>query len=163
MQSNATRTTNRAVSFLAWVAFFQAMGGLMGLITSQDLDSWYRGLEKSQLNPPDPVFGITWTLLYFLLSISFWLLWLRRNLPGTRTVLLLFGGHMILNWIWTPAFFTFHLLAGSFYLILALIVTAAIVARKAYFVDKRAAWMFAPYIAWLCFAAHLSFYIWQNN
>ena len=57
-------TSHKTFSFLAIAVFFQAMGGLMGWITSQSLDGWYQELARSPFNPPDYAFGIAWTILY---------------------------------------------------------------------------------------------------
>lgn len=104
-----------------------------------------------------------WTILYILLSVAFWLVWKKEPSKERTTVLSLFAGHMVLNWLWTPAFFTFHLLFVSYALILVLIFTAAMVAWLAYREDKRTIFAFVPYILWLCFAGHLSQYIWIAN
>ncbi|MBA4225953.1 MAG: hypothetical protein C0456_04910 [Hyphomonas sp.] len=34
------------------------------------IDAWYRGLEKSSLNPPDWVFAPAWTLIYTLAALA---------------------------------------------------------------------------------------------
>lgn len=158
-----TRTKHPLVSFLACVAFFQAMGGLMGWITAQGVDDWYQTLRRSPLNPPDFAFGVAWTILYFLLSVSFWLVW-KSPATKERTILLwLFASHMVLNWAWSPLFFILHATAASFVLILVMIFTAAMLAWLLWPIDKRASLMFLPYIGWLMFAGHLSHYIWQSN
>ena len=53
---------NRWTSLIVIVAGFQAMGGLMGWITSHGVDDWYQGLARSPLNPPDWAFGVAWTV-----------------------------------------------------------------------------------------------------
>lgn len=163
MNTPATRTRRNLLGFLAIVFFFQAMGGLMGWITSESVGDWYTTIRKSPLNPPDALFGIAWTTLYFLLAVSFWLVWKKEPSAYRTTTLSLFTGHMVLNWLWTPVFFTLHLLFISYALILVLIFTGAMVAWMVYGADKRAGCLFIPYILWLCFAGHLSHYIWIAN
>ncbi len=163
MTNPASRTHRNVIGFLIIVAFFQIMGGLMGWITSESVDGWYQTIHKSPLNPPDAVFGIVWSMLYVVLSIAFWLVWKKEESNHRTTTLSLFMGHMVLNWLWTPVFFTLHLLFISYALVLILIFTAAMVAWLAFQEDKRTAIAFAPYILWLCFAGHLSQYIWIAN
>jgi tryptophan-rich sensory protein len=157
------RTKHPLGSFLAVVVFFQAMGGLMGWITAHGVDDWYRTLQRSPLTPPDPAFGIVWSILYLLLAISFWRLWKSPDTNQKRFTLVLFVSHMILNWLWTPLFFIAHALGASVLAILVMIFSASMLAWLLWPQDKRAAMIFAPYLAWLLFAAHLSHFIWKFN
>lgn len=152
-----------ALRCIAAIMFFQVMGGLMGWITSQGVDGWYQGLERSPANSPDWAFGVAWTILYFLLSLSFWRAYELRNNKGGKIVLALFAVHMILNWLWSPLFFTAHELLASYLLILVLIFTAAMIAYLLWPLSRAAALAFIPYIVWLTFAGHLSEFIWRHN
>lgn len=158
-----TRTKHPLKSFLGFVIFFQAMGGLMGWITAQGVDGWYQTLQRSPLTPPDPVFGIVWSVLYFMLAVAFWLAWKKRSGKQRTIILVLFAFHMILNWLWSPLFFIAHAVGASLLVILVMIFTAAMLAWLLWNQDKRASILFAPYICWLLFAAHLTHFIWQAN
>lgn len=163
MNPTNTRTRHPFVSFLVIAAFFQLMGGLMGWITTKGVDGWYQTLQRSPLNPPDAAFGIVWTILYFLLSVAFWLVWKKDDSPERTMVLRLFAGHMILNWLWSPVFFTAHAVLPAFALILVLIFTGAMLAWLIWPLDRKAAFVFLPYLGWLTLAGHLTHYIWQKN
>jgi translocator protein len=163
MKSIPDKTRSDIISFLTIVVFFQAMGGLMGFITSKGIDGWYQGLVKSPLNPPDYVFGMVWTILYFALAVSFWLLWKKRDVPGVRAALVLFAVHIILNWSWSPVFFTLHAVLPALIIIGLMILTAVILVWRAWPVDRRAAVLLVPYIIWLIFAGHLTYFIFTNN
>lgn len=158
-----TRTYHPVLSFLAFTVFFQAMGGLMGWITSHGIDEWYQTLEKSPLNPPDAVFGIVWTMLYLLLSYAAWTVWRAPPSTARTKTIRLFSVHMVMNWAWSPLFFAMHALLPSFLLILVLVFTAALLTWMIAPINKKAAAVFVPYLAWLAFAGHLSYYIWQQN
>ena len=139
------------------------MGGLMGWITSQSVDGWYRELARSPLNPPDYTFGIAWTILYFLLSVSFFLLWHSPKTKERSFALRLFFFHMILNWAWSPLFFTANQLFASFALIVVMIIMAVFMVVYFKKINRAAALLLIPYIAWLSLACHLSYYIWAHN
>lgn len=156
-------TAYPVLSFLGFVGFFQLMGGLMGWITAHGVDGWYQTLNRSPLTPPDAVFGIVWAALYFLLSVAFWMVWKRDKSEGRTFALRLFTAHMVLNWLWSPLFFTAHALLPAFALILILIYTAAMLFWLILPLDRKAAFIFIPYISWLTFAGHLSHYILQKN
>jgi len=150
-------------SLVVLVTGFQLIGGFMGFLTGQSIESWYNHLNRSPFTPPDAAFGIVWSILYLLLAVSYWMVYTAKAHPQRNIVLGFFSFHMILNWAWTPVFFTFHALLASYILLLAVIFTAAMVAYLIWPINKRAALIFVPYILWLNFAGHLAEYIWRNN
>lgn len=163
MDRPATKTQHPLVSFLSITAFFQAMGGLMGWITAQGVDGWYQTIQKSPLNPPDFVFGVVWTGLYFLLGLAFWLVWIKPRTHERTTIICLFILHMIMNWAWSPVFFVLHATGTSVAVIFAMIFTAGMLLWLLWRLDRRASLIFVPYIGWLVFAGHLSHFIWRMN
>ena len=65
-------------------------------------------------------------------------------------------GQMVLNWVWSPVWFTLHLLWPAFIVIAAiwaLIVAFILTSRKA---DPISMWLFVPYLAWVSFASLLN-------
>lgn len=151
------------ISFLGFVIFFQIMSGAMGWITVQGIPGWYHELVKSPLNPPNQWFSIVWTVLYVLLAAIPWLIWRKPDSKARQTILWMYAGHMLLNWIWTPVFFTFHAVLPALVIIFVLIFTAAILAWLCWKKSRIAGILFVPYILWLCFAAHLTHYILMKN
>lgn len=151
------------VVLIGLIVVFEGISAAIGQMTMADINGWYQGLVKSSLTPPDAVFPIVWTALYGVLAVAAWLIWMRRDDYVVAPALMLFGLHMVLNWAWSFVFFTFHMLAVSFFWILAILALAATL----YFIFRPirplAAWLLLPYMAWLSFAAYLAFFIWQNN
>jgi translocator protein len=148
---------------IAAIVSFQIIGGVLGSVTSQNVEGWYRGLDRSPLNPPDWAFGAAWSFLYLILSLSYWKTYESRYQKDGWLILALFSVHMIMNWIWTPLFFVGHALLASYLLILILIFTAAMVAYLLWPLSRWASLVFVPYIGWLIFAGHLSEFIWRHN
>src|SRR5690606_19345956 len=110
-------------------------------------------LEKPFFNPPSWVFGPVWTALYVLIAIAGWRIWMIE--PASRAMRAWFA-QMLVNWAWSPVFFLGELLWGALAVIvvmLALIVTFIVLARK---IDRIAAWLFVPYLAWVSFATLLN-------
>ncbi len=70
---------------------------------------------------------------------------------------------MLFNVAWTPAFFALEapLLALGIVIVLWLLVAATVVAFRR--VDRRAAALLVPYLAWITFAAVLNFELWRLN
>lgn len=149
----------------ACILLCQAAGAIGSLFTVTSLDSWYAALSKPPFNPPGWVFGPTWTILYTLMGIAAWLVWRRGDLwsPPVRNALLLFAVQLSLNALWSILFFGLKSPLLALVDILALWV--AILATTLAFrpLSPAAAWLMAPYLAWVSFAALLNFEIWRLN
>lgn len=121
--------------------------------------TWYDQLIKPALNPPSWVFGPAWTVLYVLMAVAAVLVWRKKK----WNALAIFGVQLALNLIWTPLFFGLHSPSWAFVDIVLLwgaIVWTIVAFSK---VSKTAAWLLAPYILWVSFAAYLNFSIWLLN
>ncbi len=134
-------------------------GAASGLLTPPD--DWYAALAKPTWTPPGWVFGPAWTLLYTLMAVAAWTVWRRRQQTSVRVPLTLFAVQLALNFAWTPLFFGMHhpgfALAEILVMLVAIIATTVSFAR----VSAPAAWMMAPYCAWVSFATALNWAIWK--
>lgn len=124
---------------------------------------WYAALAKPAWNPPSWIFGPVWTLLYVLMAVAAWLVWRAGAGPQRRRALALYGVQLALNAAWTPLFFGLHLLGAALAEILVLWVAIAATMVAFARVSRVAAWLLAPYLAWVGFAAVLTFTIWRLN
>lgn len=69
----------------------------------------------------------------------------------------------MLNFLWSPIFFAAHQIGLAFAVILLLLATVLAFIAVAWRQDRLAAWLFAPYAAWVAFASLLNGYIWILN
>ncbi|MFC4540885.1 TspO/MBR family protein [Halosolutus amylolyticus] len=146
---------------IGFVLLVNLVGALPATTSSPD-SSWFRSLEKPAFYPPDIAFPIVWTLLFTLLGIALWLVW-RSDADARGAALGLFAAQMAFNVAWTPAFFGLErpLLALGVIVVLWMLVAATIAAFRR--VDRRAAALLVPYLAWITFAAVLNAEIWRLN
>ncbi len=157
-------TSNKVFSFLVIAIMLQIIGGTIGWATQSGVDNWYDTLNRSPFTPPNATFGIVWSLLYLMLAYVFWTIWHSRPKDRMRNIIIdLFIVHMVVNWSWSIVFFQFHYVALALYIILVMILTAAMLAWLVWKMDPKASIVFVPYIAWLIFAGHLTHFIMQNN
>jgi len=136
------------------------MGGglLIGAFTAPG--AWYEALTKPDFNPPNWIFAPVWTALYALIAIAGWRIWQRdRTGPAMR----LWWLQLVLNFVWSPAFFALQHVGLALAIILALFVTIVAFIAASWSKDRAAAWMFVPYAAWVSFASLLNFSIWRLN
>ncbi len=133
-------------------------------VTIANIPSWYVDLQKPWFTPPNWVFGPVWTLLYAGLAFALYrILRMEAQTPGRRRALIIFAIQMALNTSWSLAFFGLH--SPALGLIVIVLLWLAIVVNMIAFrrLDAPAAWPFAPYLAWVSFAAALNFAIFALN
>lgn len=143
----------------------QAVGIIAGLLTQNEMSTWFSTLNKPSWNPPAYLFAPVWTLLYFLMGTSLWLIWKNNTAPETQKMraMVTFAFQLFLNFMWSILFFKCHSPALAFIditlLTIAILVTIGRFARM----SKLAAWLLLPYLLWVCFATLLNYRIWSMN
>jgi benzodiazapine receptor len=153
-----------AIKLVVAVVLPLAVGGLSGYATAQGVRSWYPTLVKPFFNPPAWIFGPVWTALYILMGVAAFLVW-RRGLEaeGVKAGLTLFLAQLALNGLWSILFFGIHSPGLAFVEILVLWIAIAATIRAFGRVSAAAAWLLAPYLAWVSFATILTGSIWWLN
>lgn len=150
-------------SLLICIAIPMVAGSLSGLANVQAIQDWYTTLIKPSFNPPNYIFGPVWTLLYFLMGISLYLVVQTPTSHLRRTSLLIFTIQMIFNFIWSFAFFYFHSPAVGLIIIIALWISIVLMIRHFYKLSHPAAYLQIPYLLWVSFASVLNGAIWYLN
>lgn len=117
---------------------------------------WYARLKKPALTPPGIVFPIVWTALYTLQAVSAFRVWRAPKSPARTKALALWGTQLAFNGAWSPIFFRAHSPRFAFANILALDGALAAYVQTASKVDRPAAWLASPYLAWVGFATYLN-------
>ena len=138
-------------------------GGVSALITRNNMDL-YSQINQPPLSPPSWLFPIVWTLLYFLMGVSLYLVWNSDGVSNEKgTAFLFFAIQLFLNFIWSPIFFNERkfLLAFIILIFMWLFVLAMII--NFYKVSKPAGLLQLPYLLWLTFAGYLNLLIYLLN
>jgi tryptophan-rich sensory protein len=154
--------TTQALGLLAWVAASFAAGGL-GAVASADADVFYRQLAQPSWAPPAWLFGPVWSALYLLMGVAAWRVWRKHGFDGAGKVLWLFIVQLAANALWTWLFFRWRLGAVAFAEIVLLWVLIAATLVGFWRLDRVAGLLLVPYLAWVSYAAALSFTLWQAN
>ncbi len=134
------------------------------LAISNDALAWNDTLQKPSWNPPSWVFAPVWTLLYFLMSLSAWLIYRTQAIASLkRRAALLFFSQLLLNGLWPLIFFGYHA-PGIAVVELGLLVTLIFATTITFFkIRPMAGMLFIPYAAWSIFALILNTAIWWLN
>lgn len=139
-------------------------GFLGSIATIPAIDGWYKQLIKPPLTPPSVVFGPVWTLLYFVISVSFYLhLISSKNTNVKNKGTKFFIIQLILNTAWSVAFFGMQnpLLALCVILFLWFFIFQTIQAFKK--TTIIGSYLLIPYLIWVSFAAYLNFGVFFLN
>ncbi len=136
------------------------LGTVSGRISGSGYgNAWFDALHKPAIMPPGWVFGAAWTLLYVLLGLACALVLHARGARGRGAALALFLLQLLLNLAWSPIFFAYHEVGAAFWTILSMILFSAAAAILFWPIRRAAALLMLPYLAWLCFAALLTWQI----
>jgi tryptophan-rich sensory protein len=137
------------------------LGSLIGNIGRPD--KWYNyKLKKPELNPPNYIFPIVWTILYLMIGISYYLALSKTNDIKNWILPIL---HLLLNFSYSPMFFYFRELLLSSILTTLILITGLMIIYQFSILDKSliSTYLLIPYIIWLCFANYLSWSIYLIN
>jgi tryptophan-rich sensory protein len=145
------------------VAFCLGIGTLGAMVAATSVDSWYAGLAKPTFNPPNEVFGPVWTVLFILMGVAAWRVWRTGDRDTVRGPLTLFALQLALNLGWNVVFFGLQKIGAAVATIVVLNVAILVTMLAFRTVDRLAALLMAPYLAWVGFATVLNVTIWRLN
>jgi translocator protein len=154
--------TTLVLGFGGWLGVTFAAAALGG-IASVNAADFYGSLAKPSWAPPASLFGPVWTVLYLLIGIAAWLEWKEAGFQQARGALALFLAQLLANALWTWIFFAWRQGALAFAeIVLLWIMIAATVALFSR-TSRLGGALLLPYLAWVSYAAALTYAIWQRN
>ena len=142
---------NRYLPLILFLVLVLGGGLLLGFLTAPG--EWYAGLAKPAFNPPGWLFGPVWTVLYVLIAVAGWRIWQRERRGWPMK---LWWAQLVLNFLWSPVFFAAHKIGLALAIILLLLAVILLLIGTAWQRHAAAAWMLAPYAAWVAFALLLN-------
>ena len=146
------------------IAIAQSAGLIGAWATASSVREWYPTLDKPWFTPPSWLFAPAWTILYTLMGIAAYIVWTHGVDKGVvQAALIAYGVQLLLNALWSPVFF--GLQAPGPGLVVIVLLWVAIVVTIVWFarVSSPAAWLMAPYLAWVTYATALNVEIWRLN
>ena len=144
-------------SLLVFLLLASAAGGVGSLAMP---DAWYAALAKPSFNPPNGVFAPVWTALFVLMAVAAWRVYRHA---GFGAAIALWLAQLVFNAAWSPLFFGLHrigLALADIVVLLALILATSIAFFR---IDRIAAALLLPYLAWVAFATALTLAIFRLN
>lgn len=117
---------------------------------------WYENLTRPFLSPPKWLFATVWGILYLTIFISFILYFLKKD-KNKRKGYIYFSIQIILNFLWTPAFFGAKNILLALIIIILLDIFLILTIKNFYPTSKIASLLLIPYLIWTIFATYLNF------
>ena len=141
------------------------IGYLSSLVTKESIISWYPTINKPVFNPPNWIFAPVWTILYVMIGVAGGMIWnkLETDQENVKKAFMFFIIQLGLNALWSYLFFGLHnpFLALIEIILLWLMIFETYNQFKK--IDKIAAYLLLPYLAWVSFATILNASIWWLN
>lgn len=141
------------VRLLMCLALCCAIAALASVVTTPEIPTWYAELDKPSWTPPDWAFPVAWSILYVLIAVALWRLWEQPSSPARGHALGFFLVQLALNAAWSPVFFALHAIEAALVVIVALVIALAGTVVTSARVDRLAALLLLPYLAWAAYAA----------
>ena len=119
--------------------------------------TWYKCIRPS-ISPPNYVFPIVWTFLYIMIGFALAQTFMLQESIDKNILLYLYGYNLLLNMLWTFAYFGTENVNLAFIILLAIIVSAAFILYYTWLLlPVSIFYILVPYMMWVCFAGLLNF------
>lgn len=148
--------------FISCILLTLATGGISGFATASEIKGWYLSLNKPSFNPPNYLFGPVWTLLYFLMGISLFIIIITKN-NNKKQAIAAFAVQLILNFFWSIIFFRWHQIGAALAEIAMLWLSIIAMIITFYKINRIAGLLQIPYLMWVSFASALNAAIFMLN
>ena len=124
----------------------------------------YQNLNKPIFSPPSWIFGVVWSILYFLMGVSLYrILMLKRQGENVSVQITLFMIQFALNLLWSILFFYCGNILAALLDLILLVIFIILTILSFYKKDKVAAILLIPYLIWCVFALILNYNIYKLN
>ena len=120
------------------------------------MNIWYLSLTKPPLTPPTSYFPVAWSVLYFLMTISFFIIITKINSKDKLYATNLFLIQLIFNFLWSYIFFDIKSIGLALVDVILLLVVLIFTVFYFFKLSKLAGWLLVPYLLQVIFALYLN-------
>ena len=118
--------------------------------------NWYNELNKPLLSPPSWLFTPVWGFLYLTIITALLLYIFGISIKKKTYGYLYFGIQMLLNLLWTPAFFALKNILLAFVIVILMDIFIFLTIKEFYDINKPSGILLIPYFLWSLFATYLT-------
>lgn len=149
----------KVISSLFYLFFPLIVGGIVAFVIKDSID--YSLLVKPVLAPPKILFPIAWTIIYFLMGLSYY--FYKKDNSDFGIIDILYYVQLFVNAFWSIIFFLWK---ARFAAVLWIVLLDVLVLFLVYFFlqkKKISAILNIPYLLWILFATYLTIGIYVLN
>jgi len=154
---------NKYLKLILCILIPLLIGAVSGIATASGVNDWFLTIKKPVFNPPNYLFGPVWTVLYFLMGISFYMVLQTPYLKSKKDAIAIFVIQLFLNFCWSFLFFKYQLIGIAFTEIILIWISIICMIYAFHKINRRAAYLQLPYLLWVSFASILNGTIWWLN
>jgi translocator protein len=152
----------QTLALSGWLLASFATGGIGGF-ASINAAGFYGKLVQPPWAPPAWLFGPVWSVLFALMAVAAWLVWREHGFRNAGAALKLYVAQLVANALWTWLFFAWKQGAWALAEIAVLWLMIAGTIFLFWPLQRFAAVLLVPYLAWVSFAAALNLALWRLN
>jgi len=128
-----------------------------GIFTSPAVNSlWYETVKPS-ITPPNYIFPVAWTIIFFLIALAMYFVWINANKKQKKTIAVVFSINFFFNILWSVLYFGMKNALLAFFDVILLWVSILVMIAALWKIDKKASYLLVPYFLWVTFASVLNF------
>lgn len=146
------KTYQKALHLFFLLLLTNGVGYIGSTFMTPDNMLWYQYLNKPLLTPPNIVFPIMWTILFFMMAIAAFLVWNKAN-PKYFTL------SLMANLAWSFSFFYLRNTLAALVIILIYLFLLYMCIKVFYKASRMAAYLMIPTFIWCLFALYLNGYV----
>lgn len=150
-------------TYLYWIIGTEAVGAISGLLTREGTELYSQTIQKPPLSPPAIVFPIVWSILYLLMGVGAARIRLSPPRPRRTGSLALYLLQLAFNFAWSLIFFNAQAFGWALAWLAILWLLILWMTLSFSELDRLAAWLQLPYLAWVLFAGYLNYGVWVLN
>lgn len=147
------------IFYAATLVFFA-----IGIITTLGL-GWYGSLHTPLWTPPELVIAAIWGTLFVttVLSLSIFCDAQKEQTRAFRSTVLVYMGNALLILLWNYLFFGIHQLVPALWAAVVVGLSVLVLILRVKNSSKAAAWLLAPYLAWVVIAVAINYAVMLMN
>jgi len=151
LQTNQAALKTYAIAF----ALSYLTAGIGGALT--ELGPWYFALKHPDWKPPDPYFGVIWSVIFTLCAVSAGLAWRSaQSAEHKKRVVVLFGANAFLNILWSALYFKLQRPDWAVFEVVFLWLSIMLLVMGFWRLSKKASCLLIPYWVWVSVATVLN-------
>jgi len=128
-----------------------------------DAGVWYNvTMNRPSFTPPGWLYAVIWALVYVFMAVAAWKVWSTEHY-SRLSVLSWWISLLVLNFGWAFLFLGWHRTGWSLPLLGLILLIAVLCTRSFRSLSREAAWLMAPYLAWVLFLLVFNLRVWMIN